>query len=141
MSAERFAYQKRFMIYNNYLFNSYREKSAVLIILLKICFRHTCIYLACKVEEFYVPITDYVHNVEGDKQEKILTSTAILNSELQTTQELQFHLIIHQPYRPVEGLLIDLKVISAVHLYSILFIPTLLLNVSLTSTINYITNT
>lgn len=70
---------------------------------------HTCIYLACKVEEFYVTISDYVHNLTGTETEKMQTVTAILNSELQTTQELQFHLIVHQPYRPVEGLLIDLK--------------------------------
>ncbi|KAF2358233.1 CyclinH/Ccl1 [Trinorchestia longiramus] len=70
---------------------------------------HTCIYLACKIEEFYVTINDYVHNVPGSAKEKELTASTILNSELQTTQELQFHLIIHQPYRPLEGLFIDLK--------------------------------
>ncbi|KAA0203153.1 hypothetical protein HAZT_HAZT004374 [Hyalella azteca] len=70
---------------------------------------HTCIYLACKIEEFYVTITDYVHNVPGSAKDKERMASMILNSELQTTQELQFHLIVHQPYRPLEGLLIDLK--------------------------------
>uniref|UniRef100_A0A2P2I1N3 Cyclin-H n=2 Tax=Hirondellea gigas TaxID=1518452 RepID=A0A2P2I1N3_9CRUS len=70
---------------------------------------HTCVYLACKIEEFYVTINDYVANVVGEHAHKQLVATAILNSELQTIQELQFHLIVHQPYRPVEGLIIDLK--------------------------------
>lgn len=64
-------------------------------------------YLACKIEEFYVTINDFVHNVRGDKKK---ATEIILNNELQLTQELQFHLIIHQPVRPVEGLLIDIKV-------------------------------
>ena len=72
-------------------------------------FRHTCVYLACKIEEFYVTIKDYIYNIEGTEEEKNIATQAILNSELQTTQELQFQLIIHQPYRPVEGLMIDLK--------------------------------
>lgn len=67
----------------------------------------TCVYLACKIEEFYVTINDFVHNVRGDKKK---AAEIILNNELQLTQELQFHLIIHQPFRPVEGLLIDIKV-------------------------------
>ncbi|XP_063609711.1 cyclin-H-like [Penaeus indicus] len=68
--------------------------------------RVTCVYLACKIEEFYVTINDFVHNVRGDKKK---AAEIILNNELQLTQELQFHLIIHQPFRPVEGLLIDIK--------------------------------
>ena len=45
--------------------------------------------------------------MNGDKRK---AAEIILNNELQLTQELQFHLIIHQPFRPVEGLLIDIKV-------------------------------
>jgi len=67
------------------------------------------VFLACKVEEFYVPINDYIFNVKGTDEEKKLTAVTILNSELQTSQELQFHLVVHQPYRAVEGLLIDIK--------------------------------
>lgn len=70
-------------------------------------FRVTCVYLACKIEEFYVTINDFVFNVKGDKKR---AAEIILNNELQLTQELQFHLIIHQPFRPVEGLMIDIKV-------------------------------
>lgn len=54
-------------------------------------------------------INDYIYNVKGSEEEKKKVAVTILNSELQTTQELQFHLIIHQPYRAVEGLLIDIK--------------------------------
>jgi cyclin H len=60
-----------------------------------------------------VTITDYVHNIPGSAKDKEQMASMILNSELQTTQELQFHLIVHQPYRPLEGLLIDLKVITS----------------------------
>ncbi|CAL4170125.1 unnamed protein product, partial [Meganyctiphanes norvegica] len=67
----------------------------------------TCVYLACKIEEFYVTINDFVHNLRGDKHK---AAEIILNNELQLTCELQFHLIVHQPYRPVEGLLIDIKI-------------------------------
>ncbi|XP_045131721.1 cyclin-H-like [Portunus trituberculatus] len=87
-------YFKRFYIYNSVM--DYHPKEILV----------TCVYLACKIEEFYVTINDFVHNVRGDKKKAI---EIILNNELQLTQELQFNLIIHQPFRPVEGLLIDIK--------------------------------
>lgn len=34
----------------------------------------------------------------------------ILEYELLLIQQLNFHLVVHNPYRPMEGLLIDLKV-------------------------------
>ena len=40
-------------------------------------------------------------------QEK--ATSAILNNELLLMQELKFHLTIHNPYRALEGLLIDMK--------------------------------
>ncbi|XP_071526896.1 cyclin-H isoform X1 [Panulirus ornatus] len=87
-------YFKRFYLYNSVM--DYHPKEILV----------TCVYLACKIEEFYVTINDFVHNVRGDKEK---AAEIILNNELQLTQELQFHLIIHQPFRPVEGLLIDIK--------------------------------
>lgn len=87
-------YFKRFYLYNSVM--DYHPKEILV----------TCVYLACKIEEFYVTINDFVHNVKGDKKK---AAEIILNNELQLTQELQFNLIIHQPYRPVEGLLIDIK--------------------------------
>ncbi|XP_027215413.2 cyclin-H isoform X1 [Penaeus vannamei] len=87
-------YFKRFYLFNSVM--DYHPKEILV----------TCVYLACKIEEFYVTINDFVHNVRGDKKK---AAEIILNNELQLTQELQFHLIIHQPFRPVEGLLIDIK--------------------------------
>ncbi|XP_042230157.1 cyclin-H-like [Homarus americanus] len=87
-------YFKRFYLYNSVM--DYHPKEILV----------TCVYLACKIEEFFVTINDFVYNVRGDKKK---AAEIILNNELQLTQELQFHLIIHQPFRPVEGLLIDIK--------------------------------
>lgn len=67
----------------------------------------TCVYLASKVEEFNVSITQFVENVKGDRMK---ATDIILNNELLLMQRLQYHLTVHNPYRPVEGLLIDIKV-------------------------------
>lgn len=69
--------------------------------------RVTCIYLACKVEEFNVSIQQFVANIKGDREK---ATDIILNNELLLMEQLNFHLSIHNPYRPVEGLLIDIKV-------------------------------
>ncbi len=66
----------------------------------------TCVYLACKIEEFNLTITQFVANIRGDREK---ATDIILNNELLLMSELKFHLTIHNPYRPVEGLLIDLK--------------------------------
>ena len=64
-------------------------------------------YLACKVEEFNISIQQFVANIKGDREK---ASDIILNDELLLMQQLNFHLTIHNPYRPVTGLLIDIKV-------------------------------
>ena len=43
-----------------------------------------------------------------EKQEK--TAEFILGHELLVMQQLNFQLTVHNPFRPLEGLLIDLKV-------------------------------
>lgn len=73
-------------------------------------FRVTCVYLACKVEEFNVSITQFVANIKGDREK---ASDIILNNELLLMEQLNFHLTIHNPFRAVEGLLIDIKVRAA----------------------------
>lgn len=70
-------------------------------------FRVTCIYLACKVEEFNVSITQFVTNIKGDREK---ASDIILNNEMLLMEEIKFHLAIHNPFRPVEGFMIDIKV-------------------------------
>lgn len=70
-------------------------------------FRVTSVFLACKVEEFNVSILQFVANIKGDREK---ASGIILNNELLLMQQLNFQLSIHNPFRPVEGLLIDIKV-------------------------------
>ena len=74
-------------------------------------FRLTCAYLSCKVDEFNVSSTQFVGNLLQETpagQERVLEQ--ILEYELLLIQQLNFHLVVHNPYRPMEGLLIDLKV-------------------------------
>lgn len=72
--------------------------------------RLTSVYLACKVDEFNVSSSQFVANLweSPAAQEKALEQ--ILEYELLLIQQLNFHLIIHNPFRPFEGFLIDLKV-------------------------------
>lgn len=64
-------------------------------------------YLATKVEEFNVSINQFVANVKGDREK---ATEIILNLELLLMQQLNFDLTIYNPFRPVEGFLIDMKV-------------------------------
>ena len=66
----------------------------------------TCVYLACKVEEFNISIQLFVANINGDREK---ASDIILNDELLLMQQLNFHLTVHNSYRPVTSLLIDIK--------------------------------
>ncbi|NP_001081052.1 cyclin-H [Xenopus laevis] len=90
-------YFKRF-----YLNNSVMEHHPRIIML-------TCVFLACKVDEFNVSSIQFVGNLGENPlgQEKILEQ--ILEYELLLIQQLNFHLIVHNPYRPFEGFLIDVK--------------------------------
>ncbi|CAG5922396.1 cyclin-H [Menidia menidia] len=86
-----------------YLNNSIMEYHPRIIML-------TCAYLSCKVDEFNVSSTQFVGNLLQETpagQEKVLEQ--ILEYELLLIQQLNFHLVVHSPYRPMEGLLIDLK--------------------------------
>lgn len=76
-------------------------------ILYHFLFRYTCVYLACKVDEFYVPITQFVENLQGEKER---TADVLLAQELLLMQQLHYHLTVYSCYRPLEGLLIDIKV-------------------------------
>lgn len=66
----------------------------------------TCVYLSCKVEEFNVSINQFVANIRGDRGKAM---DIILSNELLLMKELNYYLTIHNPYRPVEGFLIDIK--------------------------------
>lgn len=86
-----------------YLNNSLMEYHPRIIML-------TCAYLSCKVDEFNVSSSQFVGNLVQETpagQEKV--AEQILEYELLLIQQLNFHLVVHNPYRPMEGLLIDLK--------------------------------
>ncbi|CAL8083536.1 unnamed protein product [Orchesella dallaii] len=89
-----FSYFKRFFLYNSVM--DYHPKEILV----------TCVYLACKIEEFNVTIAQFVANVRGDR---VKAQEIILNNELLLMSAVKFHLTVHNPYRPVEGFLIDLK--------------------------------
>lgn len=67
----------------------------------------TCVYLACKVEEFNVSMLQFIGNIKGDREK---AADIILNNELLLMQQLKYHLNVHNPMRAVEGFLIDIKV-------------------------------
>ena len=71
-------------------------------------FRYTCAYLACKVEEFNLSISQFVLNMDDFGHEEAID--LILSQELLLMERLHYHLTVHNPYRPIEGLLIDIKV-------------------------------
>ncbi|XP_018328774.1 cyclin-H [Agrilus planipennis] len=89
-----FHYFKRFYIHNSVM--NYHPKEIMV----------TCVYLACKVEEFNVSMPQFLANIKGDREK---ASDIILNNELLLMEQLNFHLAIHNPFRPIEGLLIDIK--------------------------------
>ncbi|GFN97433.1 cyclin-h [Plakobranchus ocellatus] len=88
------AYFKRFYVFNSTM--DYNPKDIML----------TCAYLACKVEEFYVPIGQFVKNLRGDREK---FADAILSFELTLMEKLHYQLTIHNPFRALEGYIIDLK--------------------------------
>ncbi|XP_040841949.1 cyclin-H isoform X3 [Ochotona curzoniae] len=91
-------YFKRFYLNNSVM--EYHPRTIML----------TCVFLACKVDEFNVSSAQFVGNLRESPlgQEKALEQ--ILEYELLLIQQLNFHLIVHNPYRPFEGFLIDLKI-------------------------------
>ncbi|XP_066511772.1 cyclin-H-like isoform X1 [Hoplias malabaricus] len=69
----------------------------------------TCAYLSCKVDEFNVSCTQFVGNLQENPAAQERALEQILEYELLLIQQLNFHLVIYNPYRPMEGFLIDLK--------------------------------
>nr|CAG4643286.1 EOG090X080D [Ilyocryptus agilis] len=87
-------YLKRFYVNNSVM--NYPPKEILV----------TCVYLACKVEEFNVSMDQFVGNLKGDREK---AATIILNNELLLMQLLGYQLTIHNPFRPLEGFMIDMK--------------------------------
>ncbi|KAI8127602.1 hypothetical protein FF38_01618 [Lucilia cuprina] len=89
-----FHYFKRFYLHNSTM--DYHPKEILA----------TVVYLACKVEEFNVSIGQFVSNIKGDRNKAM---DIILSNELLLMQHLNYYLTVHNPYRPIEGFLIDIK--------------------------------
>ncbi|XP_078360582.1 cyclin-H-like [Oculina patagonica] len=66
-----------------------------------------CLYMACKVEEHNLSVDRFVEILPAGRREK--TKDFILAHELLLMQRLDFHLTVHNPYRPMEGFIIDFK--------------------------------
>lgn len=89
-----FQYFKRFYLHRSSM--DYHPKEILV----------TCVYLACKVEEFHVTIGQFVGNIKGDR---LKAMDIILSNELLLMRELNYYLTVHNPFRPIEGFLIDIK--------------------------------
>lgn len=63
-------------------------------------------FVACKVEEFNVSINQFVNNIKGDRNK---ATDIVLSNELLLIGQLNYYLTIHNPFRPIEGFLIDIK--------------------------------
>ncbi|GIY20461.1 cyclin-H [Caerostris darwini] len=87
-------YFKRFYLNNSVM--DYHPKDIIV----------TCVYLASKVEEFNVSMSQFVANVKGDREK---ATEIILNHEHLLMKQLNFDLTIYNPHRAVEGFLIDIK--------------------------------
>jgi len=69
------------------------------------------VFVACKVEEFNVSINQFVNNIKGDRNK---ATDIVLSNELLLIGQLNYYLTIHNPFRPIEGFLIDIKARCAV---------------------------
>lgn len=87
-------YFKRFYLYNSVM--DYHPRDITL----------TSVYLASKVEEFNVSINQFVGNLKGDRDK---FADIVLGFELLLMEKLSYHLTVHNPLRPLEGILIDMK--------------------------------
>ena len=62
-----------------------------------------CVYLACKIEEFNISISQFVQNIQNTNESREELSNMILSYELLLMEKLDFHLNVHNFYRPFEG--------------------------------------
>ncbi|XP_054285882.1 cyclin-H [Macrosteles quadrilineatus] len=94
VAGTAFNYFKRFYLNNSVM--DYHPKEILV----------TCVFLACKVEEFNVSIFQFVSNIKGDREK---ASDIIINNEMLLMRHLNYQLTVHNPFRAVEGALIDIK--------------------------------
>ncbi|XP_065317878.1 cyclin-H-like isoform X4 [Gordionus sp. m RMFG-2023] len=66
----------------------------------------TCLFLACKVDEYNLTLPQFLSNIKGDKKK---LAEVIISHEMKIIERLKFQMIVHTPYRPLEGFFIDIK--------------------------------
>lgn len=93
--ATALAYMKRFYLKTSVM--EYPPREMYLVFL----------YMACKVDEYNISAEKFVCILPADRREKALDF--ILSHELLLMQQLDFHMTIHNAYRPLEGFIIDMK--------------------------------
>ena len=78
-----------------------------------------CVWLALKVEEFFVEIDPFCYNAMGGKdnahrnyQETQELGDEILAIELLLMRALNYELVVHHPFRAIEGFILDIKTIN-----------------------------
>jgi len=87
-------YLKRFYLYNSVM--DYHPKEIMV----------TCLFLACKVDEFNVSLAQFVANIKGNQSR---ATTVILNNELFLMEQIKYNLKVHHPFKAIEGFLLDIK--------------------------------
>eukprot|EP00958_Prasinococcus_capsulatus_P011714 scaffold1167_cov418-Prasinococcus_capsulatus_cf.AAC.27 len=65
----------------------------------------SCIYLACKIEENYLSAEEFARGLN----QKDVDYNSVLKNELRVLEALNFDLIVHSPYRPLEGFSMELE--------------------------------
>ncbi|CAD5114679.1 DgyrCDS3725 [Dimorphilus gyrociliatus] len=93
--ATSMIYFKRFFLHNSIM--EYNPEDIMI----------TCIFLACKVEEYYVSIqnfSSYCKLMPKEACEKI-----VRDNELLVMLKLHYHLTIYKPYKAVDGFLLDIR--------------------------------
>eukprot|EP00744_Colponema_vietnamica_P018272 GILI01025783.1.p1 GENE.GILI01025783.1~~GILI01025783.1.p1 ORF type:complete len:401 (+),score=100.86 GILI01025783.1:162-1205(+) len=85
VQATSIAYLKRFYLYHTVM--DYPPKDLVI----------TCVYLACKVEEFNISLPDFARPLNVDE-------ASVVSPELTLLDGLRYHLIVYSPYRALSAL-------------------------------------
>eukprot|EP00128_Syssomonas_multiformis_P007621 Colp12_sorted_trinity150504_noHs@19806 len=66
-----------------------------------------CVFLACKVEEFFQTLDEFVRKLGTKKGEK--TKKYVLEHEVVLATELNYDLTVHSPFHALHGLAIDVR--------------------------------
>merc|ERR1719245_1952986 len=91
-----------------------------------------CVWLALKVEEFFVEIDPFCYNAMGGKEAAHQNYQAtqdlgddILAIELLLMRALNYELVVHHPFRAIDGFILDIKTVnpSRVNMSGIDFTP------------------